>query len=247
MDNWLTYFMTETLGTMLLIVLGNGVVANIVLKNTKGNNGGWIAITAGWSFAVMLGATVSVALGGDAHLNPAVTMAMIVNGWESNVGHFGLIPIMLVGQILGAIVGQIIVDLFYIKHIHQTITEKEEGLVLAIHSTGPTYKNTFINCFCEFIGTSVLLVAIMATSAQFTDAGWMGPIFVGLAVFAIGLSLGGTTGYAINPVRDLAPRLVHQFLPVKGKGSSDWKYSWIPVVAPLLAGCVIGALFLIKT
>lgn len=245
MENWFMHFGTEMLGTMLLIILGNGVVANVILKDTKGNNAGWISITAGWSLAVIMGASISSAMGGKAHLNPAVTVGMIVNGWEANVGHFGLIPIFFVGQIAGALVGQVIVDLFYIKHITHTLSSEDKGAVLGMHSTGPTNKNILINLFSEFIGTAVLLTAVFATTQWFTTSGWMGPIFVGLAVFAVGLSLGGTTGYAINPVRDLVPRLVHQCLPIKGKGTSDWSYGWIPVVAPVLAGVVVGALFLI--
>ncbi|AHI52408.1 MIP/aquaporin family protein [Spiroplasma culicicola] len=245
MENWFIHFGTEILGTMLLIILGNGVVANIILKDTKGENGGWIAITAGWALAVILAATIASGLDGKAHLNPAVTIAMLINGWESNVGDLGLIPLFFIGQLIGAILGQIIVDIFYIKHITHTISSGAAANVLGMHSTGPTHRNVFLNFFAEFVGTAVLVCAIFATTVWFGLSGWMGPIFVGLTVFGIGLSLGGTTGYAINPIRDLAPRIVHQLLPVKGKVKSDWGYSWIPVAAPLTAGIVVGALFLI--
>ncbi|QEH61357.1 glycerol uptake facilitator protein [Spiroplasma chinense] len=244
MDNWLTYFSTELLGTMILIVLGNGVVANIVLKGTKGNNSGWIAISAGWGFAVTVGATISSALGGVAHLNPAVTIAMLISGWKQNIGPFSALPLILLGQVCGAIIGQIIVDIFYVKHINDTLSSDEKNNVLAMHATIPTHRNAFVNVFCEFIATAVLIATIMATRNWFGQSDWMGPIIVGVCVIAIGLSLGGTTGYAINPVRDLIPRIVHQLLPIKGKGKSDWKYSWIPVVGPILAGLVIGAAFI---
>ncbi|AUB31625.1 MIP/aquaporin family protein [Spiroplasma floricola] len=245
MNDWFMHFGTELIGTMVLILLGNGVVANVVLKNTKGNNGGLIAITIGWAVAVILGATIASAMGGKAHLNPAVTIAMISNGWEKNVGSFYLLPLILLGQILGAILAQVILDIFYIKHITHTISENEPSMVLAMHSTGPTYRNIVLNFFSEFIGTAVLILAIFASATWFKTANFMGPIFVGIAVLAIGLSLGGTTGYAINPVRDLMPRIVYQCLPVKNKVKADWQYSWIPVAAPLAAGVIVGLLFLI--
>lgn len=246
MEDWYLYLLTELFGTMLLIILGNGVVANIVLKNTKGNNGGWISITAGWGFAVMLGATISTALGGLAHLNPAVTFAMITNGWFRNTGGSNwLIPLFIVGQLVGAALGQVLLDLFYIKHIVISISDLKSDAVLGMHSTSPTDRNMFINLFCEFLGTVVLIFTIFGIGRWFIGAQWMKPIFVGLAVFSIGLSLGGTTGYAINPARDLAPRIVYQLLPVKGKIKADWNYSWIPVIAPIVAGIVVGGIFLI--
>ncbi|WP_339020177.1 MIP/aquaporin family protein [Spiroplasma endosymbiont of Atherix ibis] len=245
MNDWFMNFGTELIGTMILILLGNGVVANVFLKNTKGNNGGFLSITIGWAVAVILGATISSAMGGKAHLNPAVTLAMLSNGWEKNVGSFGLLPLFFVGQIIGAILAQVILDIFYIKHITHTISEKQPENVLAMHSTGPTYRNIILNFFSEFIGTVVLVLAIFATINWFKFYNFMGPIFVGITVLGIGLALGGTTGYAINPVRDLIPRVVYQFLPVKNKVKADWQYSWIPVVAPLFAGVIVGLLFLI--
>ncbi|AKU79792.1 MIP/aquaporin family protein [Spiroplasma turonicum] len=245
MENWFTHFGTELLGTFILIILGNGIVANVVLKNTKGNNAGWLSITIGWSFAVIIGATIASALKGAAHLNPAVTIAFVVNGWEKNIGSLGLIPIFIIGQLIGAILAQIVIDIFYIKHITNSISDNKNNNVLAMHSTGPQYRNIFSNFFCEFFATLILVVGIFSLSNWFSSATWMGPIFVGFIVLAIGLSLGGTTGYAINPFRDLCPRIVHQLLPLKGKSNSDWSYSWIPVVAPMLAGIMGGALFLI--
>ncbi|WP_374696220.1 MIP/aquaporin family protein [Spiroplasma endosymbiont of Polydrusus formosus] len=239
------HFSLEFFGTMLLIILGNSVVANILLKNTKGNGQGFFAITAGWGFAVFIGAMVSSALRGVAHLNPAVTIAMVVqqtffvnNGWF-------LLPALLLGQIVGAIIGQIIVDIFYWKHIKDTVADNPD-FILAIHATRPTYHNSFFNFFSEFIGTFVLIAAILAIGKYNSgNLGALTPLFVGLTVFGIGISLGGTTGCAINPVRDLIPRVVHFVLPLKKKGSSDWNYSWIPVAAPIIAGLAIGGIFLL--
>ncbi|AHB36038.1 MIP/aquaporin family protein [Spiroplasma apis] len=245
MENWFTHFGTELLGTCFLILLGNGVVANVILRDTKGNKGGFIAITTGWALAVALAATISSALGGAAHLNPAVTIAVLTNGWKENVGDFCLLPIFLIGQLIGAILGQVIIDIFYIKHILHTAASGEGANVLGMHCTAPTYRNVALNFFAEFVGTVVLIVAILSIKKFYSNAGWMGPLFVGLTVFGIGLSLGGTTGYAINPVRDIVPRIVHQLLPIKNKASSDWSYSWIPVIAPLASGLVVGAAFLI--
>ncbi|KAI92625.1 MIP/aquaporin family protein [Spiroplasma melliferum] len=239
------HFGLELFGTMILIILGNGVVANILLKKTKGNGQGFFAITAGWGFAVLIGAMISSALHGVAHLNPAVTIAMVVqrtffvdNGWF-------LLPALLLGQIVGAVIGQIIVDVFYWKHIKDTVTDNPD-FILAMHATGPTHRNPFFNFFAEFIGTFVLIAAILAIGKYSSgNLGPFAPFFVGLTVFGIGLSLGGTTGYAINPVRDLIPRIVHFVLPLKNKGTSDWSYSWIPVIAPITAGVVTSGIFLL--
>ncbi|AGM25467.1 MIP/aquaporin family protein [Spiroplasma chrysopicola] len=245
MKIFLQHFGLEFFGTMLLIILGNGVVANTILKKTKGNGQGFFAITAGWGFAVLVGAMISSALKGVAHLNPAVTFAMVVQQTWFNANGWYLLPALLLGQLVGAVIGQIIVDIFYWKHIKDTVTEQPD-FILAIHSTGPTHKNNFFNFFAEFIGTFVLISAILAIGKYNTfSLGAWGPLFVGLTVFGIGLSLGGTTGYAINPIRDLAPRLVHFVLPLKNKGSSNWSYSWVPVIAPSAAGFVCGAIFLL--
>lgn len=237
------HFGLELFGTMLLIILGNGVVANILLKNTKENGQGFFAITAGWGFAVLVGAMASSALKGVAHLNPAVTFAMVVQQtWFVSNGWF-LLPALLLGQIAGALIGQIIIDIFYWKHIKDTVNNNSD-FILAVHATAPTHRNTFFNFFGEFIGTFVLIAAILAIS-KYGGLGVWTPLFVGLTVFRIGLSLGGTTGYAINPVRDLIPRIVHFVLPLKNKGYSDWNYSWIPIVAPTCAGLATGAIFLL--
>ncbi len=242
-----TVFLTELFGTMILVMIGNGIVANSILKGTKGENAGWLAITIGWGFAVTIAATISSALGGMAHLNPAVTLAFVVNNWTTNVGGWELLPIFLIAQTLGAIIGQIILDIIYMNHIHVSHSEKRGDLVLAMHSTGPTNRNVFSNLFTEFIATAVLVAAILSTSRGWLqDFEFMGPILVGIVVIGIGLGFGGTTGYAINPARDLGPRIVHQLIPYNKavKVKSDWSYSWIPIVAPSLGGIVIGAVFL---
>ncbi|AGJ90588.1 MIP/aquaporin family protein [Mycoplasma putrefaciens] len=246
--------LTELFGTMLLVILGNGIVANVVLKGTKGQNAGWISITAGWGFAVFVAAMISSALGGVAHLNPAVTIMSAIASKSSNWGlnssasklnGAGLFFIVLAVQFVGAILGQIIVDLLYLNHIKLTRQDNDfQNKILAIHSTGPTQRSIFLNLLMEFVGTVVLLLAIIGVGKipGFTA---IGPLAVGLAVFSIGLSLGGTTGYAINPARDLGPRIVHALLPSKQKGNSSWQYSWIPVLGPVLAAVVVGLGFMI--
>ncbi|ATZ16903.1 glycerol uptake facilitator protein [Williamsoniiplasma luminosum] len=253
MENAGMHFFTEFLGSLILIILGNGVVANVVLKNTKGYKSPFLMIALGWGFAVAVGATVAAALGGKAHLNPAVTIAMVVNGWESGVGSWGLFPIFIIAQFLGFFVGQIIVDLFYFDHIKKHFKKDSEDFgtksVLAMHSTGPQTRTLWVNFFSEFIGTALLVTFILAIGKIGTLPTYLGPIFVGMVIMAIGCSLSGTTGYAINPFRDLTPRIVYQlltFLPFANREeSADWQYSWIPVVAPMSAGILVGALFLI--
>lgn len=242
---FLQHFGLELFGTMLLILLGNGVVANTILKNTKGNSQGFLAITTGWGFAVLIGAMCSINLKGVGHLNPAVTVAFVIqHTWFDNNGWF-LLPAILLGQIAGAFIGQVIVDIFYWKHMKDTVVENED-FILAMHSTIPTKRCSYLNIFCEFIGTFVLVAAILSIGkfSDFSLGNW-GPMFVALTVFAIGLSLGGTTGYAINPVRDLIPRIVHFILPLKNKGKSDWSYSWIPVVGPIAGGATASLIFLL--
>lgn len=240
--------LTEFLGTMLLIVLGNGIVANVVLKNTKGHNSGFLAITIGWATAVFVAAAVAGLSGGVAHLNPAVTIGVLATGhWTQIVGPYYLVFYILMGSFLGAIAGQIIVNTFYRNQIKDELEKGNPANVLGMHSTGPTHKTTFTNFFSEFVATSVLVSVVMVTiffpfnsaSGSLAATG-----LVALTVLGIGLSLGGTTGYAINPFRDLGPRIVHQFYPMKGKGSSDWGYSWIPVLAPLMAGAMVGLCFM---
>lgn len=221
----------ETIGTMLLILLGDGVVANVLLGKTKGNNSGWIVITTAWAFAVFVGAFSAVAMGSGAHLNPAVTIGLLVAG-KTPIGE---VPYYLVGEFVGAFLGAVLVWLHYQPHWSAT---SDPGLKLAVFATGPAIRNTVMNLISEIIGTFVLMFAILAIPAVWSLPG---PYTVALAVLVIGLALGGTTGYAINPARDLSPRIAHAILPIPGKGSSDWGYSWIPVVGPII-GAVIAAL-----
>lgn len=236
----MTPFTAELVGTMLLILLGNGVVANVVLKDTKGNNSGWIVITTAWALAVFVGVTVAGPASG-AHLNPAVTIGLAVAGKFS----WDLVPSYIAAQMLGGMLGAFLVWLFNKDHF--AITE-DEGAKLACFSTGPAIRNTFSNLISEIIGTFVLVfvifhfsdpsISLNADPMAKVGLGSVGALPVTLLVWAIGLSLGGTTGYAINPARDLAPRIMHAILPVKG--SSDWGYAWIPIAGPIL-GAVIAA------
>ncbi|KMQ66179.1 MIP (Major intrinsic protein) family permease [Chryseobacterium angstadtii] len=236
-------FTAELIGTMLMILLGNGVVANVVLKNTKGNNSGWIVITTAWALAVFVGVTVAGPVSG-AHLNPAVTIGLAVAGKFS----WDLAPSYIAAQMLGAMLGAFLVWLFNKDHF--AITE-DEGAKLACFSTGPAIRNTFSNLVSEIIGAFVLVFVIFHFSdpniSLTTDPtakvglGSVGALPVTLLVWAIGLSLGGTTGYAINPARDLGPRIMHALLPVKG--SSDWGYAWIPIVGPILGSIIAAVLY----
>lgn len=233
-------FMAELVGTMVLILLGDGVVANVLLKDSKGNGGGWIVITAGWGFAVAMAVYITGWVSG-AHINPAVTIGFVVQELLSDAP-FVVIPNVfgyLLGQFLGAFIGAVLVWLAYMPHWEAT---KDEGLKLAVFSTGPAIRNTTWNLVTEIIGTAMLFIGVVGiTNANNGLAGGLAPALVGLLVFSIGLSLGGPTGYAINPARDLGPRIAHFVLPIPGKGDSDWEYSWIPVVGPIIGG-VIGAI-----
>lgn len=226
-------FAAEIIGTALLILLGNGVVAGVLLKKSKAENSGWIVITLGWGLAV---AVAVYAVGGfsGAHLNPAVTIALAAAGnfeWSQ-------VPAYIAGQIIGAFLGAIVVWLHYLPHWKETA---DKDLKLAVFSTGPAIRNYGANLISEIIGTFVLVLGIMAIGAN-TFADGLNPLIVGFLVVVIGLSLGGTTGYAINPARDLGPRIAHFLLPIHGKGSSDWKYALIPVVGPIIGG-VLAAIF----
>lgn len=231
-------FLGEFIGTMLLVLLGDGVVANVLLSKTKGQNSGWIVIATGWAFAVMVGAFAAIAFGSaDAHINPAVTV------WDAVVtGNTSKIATYLPAQFLGAFVGAILVWLQYLPHWKET---PDAGLKLGCFSTGPAIRNTGANLISEMIGTAVLVIAVGALGSKAVVgqglAGGLPPFLVGAVVWGIGLSLGGTTGYAINPARDLGPRFAHAVLPIAGKGSSDWGYAWIPVVGPI-AGAALAAL-----
>ena len=229
----------EFVGTMVLILLGNGVVGGVVLSGTKAENQGWICVTAGWGFAVFCGVAIASALGDpDAHLNPAFTVAsVIMSGRPERL--FTYIP----AQLLGALFGATLVWLFYLPHF--AITE-DPVRKLACFSTGPAIRGYAHNFFCEMVGTFVLvLVASAFGSRSFAAtgvAGGLSPMLVGALVWSIGLSLGATTGYAINPARDFAPRVAHALLPIVGKGDSDWSYSWVPVLGPV-AGAALAAIF----
>jgi glycerol uptake facilitator protein len=237
-------FVGELVGTMILVLLGNGVVANVLLSRSKGQNTGWIVITAGWAFAVMSGAFVASALGSPgADLNPAVTIAVMIRG-----GYDAGTSIMhIIAQMIGAIIGAILVYLAYLPHWGVT---EDPGLKLACFSTGPAIRNPGANVVTEAIGTFVLvfvIFAIFSASGNTTGspASGLGPYLVGSLVWGIGLSLGGPTGYAINPARDLGPRIAHAILPIPGKGDSDWGYSWVPVVGPIIGGIIAAILAMV--
>jgi glycerol uptake facilitator protein len=228
------FFLAELIGTAILIVLGDGVVAGVLLARSKAQNAGWIVITAGWGFAVAM-AVYAVGSISGAHINPAVTIGFAANGTLP----WGDVPVYLAGQFIGAFLGAVIVYLHYLPHWGET---EDPGLKLAVFSTGPAIRSTGSNVVSEIIGTFVLVFGVLAIVANAApgDSG-LTPLLVGILVFSIGLSLGGPTGYAINPARDLGPRIAHAILPIPGKGTSDWEYSWIPVVGPIIGG-VLGAL-----
>jgi glycerol uptake facilitator protein len=232
--------MGELLGTMILILLGDGVVAAVLLNKSKAQNAGWIVITAGWAFAVMSGVFVAAATGSPgADLNPAVTVAATLRGsysWTTAIFH-------IVAQLIGAFIGAVLVWLAYFQHWGETA---DPGLKLAVFSTGPAIRNPLWNLVTEIIGTFVLVFVIFAIFNKIgattgAPANGVGPYLVAILVWAIGLSLGGPTGYAINPARDFGPRIAHAILPIPGKGGSDWGYSWVPVVGPIIGG-IIAAL-----
>lgn len=233
-------FSAEILGTMFMILLGNGVVANVVLNGTKGNNGGWMVITTTWAFAVFVGVVVAGPYSG-AHLNPAVSIGLALAGKFE----WALVPTYVAGQFIGAMTGSLLVWLFYKDFYAGT---PDQGAKQATFCTAPAIPNTISNLISEIIGTFVLIFVIY----HFTDAnmgtdkipiglGSIGALPVAILVWVIGLSLGGTTGYAINPARDLGPRIMHAILPVAGKGGNNWGYAWIPVIGPLI-GCAVAAL-----
>jgi glycerol uptake facilitator protein len=223
----------ETIGTAILVLLGNGVVAGVLLTHSKAQNAGWVVITFGWGLAVAM-AVFAVAQFSGAHLNPAVTLGLAAIGeaeWSD-------VPKYLIGEFLGAFIGATLVYLAYLPHWRET---DDPGLKLACFSTAPAIRQPASNIICEVIGTFLLVFVILAIGATeaTADTGLI-PLLVGLLVVGIGMSLGGPTGYAINPARDLGPRIMHAILPIAGKGPSDWGYSWIPVVGPIIGG-ILGA------
>jgi len=227
-------FISELVGTMVLITLGNGVVANVVLNKTKGQNSGWIVICFGWAVAVFTGVFISADASG-AHLNPAVTVAL------ASIGKFSwaLVPQYIAAQVLGAMAGSFLVWLSYYQHFNETA---DAATQLAVFSTGPAIRNVMHNIITEIIGTFILVFAVLNMAAPANSLGAVNALPVAFVVLAVGLGLGGPTGYAINPARDLGPRIMFAILPIKGKGKADWGYSWIPVLAPIVGG-VLAAFF----
>jgi len=231
-------FLAEGLGTALLVLLGDGVVANVVLRQTKGHASGWIVITAGWAMAVTFAVYCVNAFSG-AHLNPAVTVGLASIGKLD----WAVVPGYVAGQMLGAFLGAVLVWLAYLPHWRAT---EDPGAKLAVFCTGPALRSPMANLACEAIGTAVLMLGVLAILSPknlLPNSGFekgFAPALVGVMVWSIGLSLGGPTGYAINPARDLGPRLAHALLPLPGKGGSDWPYAWVPVLGPTVGG-VVGA------
>ncbi|MEU3412149.1 MULTISPECIES: MIP/aquaporin family protein [unclassified Streptomyces] len=253
-------FIGETIGTAILILLGGGVCAAVTLKASKARNAGWLAIAFGWGFAVMTAAYLSGPLSG-AHLNPALTVALAIKD-----GHWSNVPTYFAGQLLGALIGAVLVWVTYYGQFLAHLTDKEivggpgaqatsakaveaqekgAGPVLGIFSTGPEIRNVAQNLATEIIGTFVLVLAILTQGLndQGNGLGVLGGLITALVVVSIGLSLGGPTGYAINPARDLGPRIVHALLPLPNKGGSDWSYAWIPVVGPLAGGAIAAGVY----
>ncbi|MBI6118145.1 MIP/aquaporin family protein [Salegentibacter maritimus] len=237
-------FTAEFIGTMFLILMGNGVVANVVLKGTKGNDSGWIVITTGWALAVFTGVVIAAPYSG-AHINPAVTLGLAIAGefpWEKA-------PIFIGAQMLGAMAGSFLVWAIYRQHFNCTTNS---NLHLAAFSTAPAIRNKFSNLLSEIIGTFTLIFVIFYVtnpvmgneSETPIGMGSLGAIPVAFLVWAIGLSLGGTTGYAINPARDLGPRIVHSLVPIKNKCKSDWNYSWIPIIGPVIGASIAAIAYL---
>jgi glycerol uptake facilitator protein len=225
-------FVAELIGTMFIILLGNGVVANVLLAKSKGQNGGWIVITFGWAIAVFVGVYSSATVSG-AHLNPAISIALAA------IGKFewALVPSYILAQLLGAMTGSLLMWLAYKKHFDEV---NDADAMMAIFCTAPAIRNTVANLATEIIGTFVLMLGVLFIAAPQNSLGALDALPVALLVLGIGLSLGGPTGYAINPARDLGPRIMHFILPIKNKRNSDWSYSWVPVVGPVI-GALIAA------
>jgi glycerol uptake facilitator protein len=237
-------YIGEVIGTMILIILGDGVVAGVLLRNSKAENSGWIVITFGWAMAVAI-AVYCVGQFSGAHINPAVTISLAVTGQFD----WALVPGYIIAQFIGAFIGGVVVWLAYLPHWEET---EDEGLKLGVFCTAPAIYNTPANIVTEIIGTFMLVFGISGILANAAAVGGgaaavigsgLNPLLVGLLVLGIGLSLGGPTGYAINPARDLGPRIAHAVLPIAGKGGNDWGYSWIPVVGPIIGGILGAVLF----
>ena len=236
-------FLAELIGTMFIILLGNGVVANVLLAKSKGQNGGWIVITFGWAIAVFVGVYSSATVSG-AHLNPAISIALAA------IGKFewALVPSYILAQLLGAMTGSFLMWLAYKKHFDEV---NDADAMMAIFCTAPAIRNTVANLATEIIGTFVLIFVIFyITGGEIGEEktpiglGSVGALPVAFLVWVIGLSLGGTTGYAINPARDLGPRIIHSIIPMKGKGNSNWSYAWVPIAGPIIGASLAALLHL---
>jgi glycerol uptake facilitator protein len=229
-------FLGELMGTMVLVLLGDGVVAAVLLAKSKAQNSGWIVITTGWAFAVVMGVFIAVAFGSpQAHINPAVTigLALVTNDYS-------LLSTFLPAQFIGAFLGAILLWLQYLPHWGET---EDKGLKLGCFSTSPAIRSFGANMISEIIATAILVLGVFAIAVKGGAVGGLVPYLIGMLVWGIGLSLGATTGYAINPARDLAPRIAHAILPIKGKGDSDWGYAAVPVLGPVI-GAILAALLI---
>jgi glycerol uptake facilitator len=225
-------FLGEVVGTAVLILFGDGVVAGVLLNRSKAQNAGWVVITFAWGLGVFMGVVTSLAVtGGVAHLNPAVTLGLA----SIDAVEWGDVATLIAGQYVGAAIGALLVWLAYLPHWAET---DDPGLKLAVFSTGPAIRNVGTNLICEVIGTFALVFGVLALGHESVAS--LGPLGVALLVVVIGMALGGPTGYAINPARDLGPRIMHFILPIAGKGDSDWGYAWVPVVGPIIGGILGG-------
>ncbi len=228
-------FFAEFFGTAMIIVFGGGVVSNVLLTGTKGNNSGWIVITFGWAVGVFTGVLIAAPVSG-AHLNPAVTLALVLVGKFS----WSLLPLYFCAQMLGAMFGAFLVWVAYKKHFDAT---RDADFKLAVFCTAPSIRSYWFNVLTEIIGTYVLTLAVLYMAVPEVGLGSLNALPVAIVVLGIGLALGGPTGYAINPARDLGPRIMHFFLPIPGKRDSDWNYSWVPIVGPLIGASLAAIMF----
>lgn len=230
-------FFAEFFGTAMILVFGGGVVANVLLDKTKGNNGGWIVITSGWAVGVFTGVLIAAPVSG-AHLNPAITLALVL----AHKFSFSLLPLYVCAQTLGAMFGSFLVWLAYKKHFDSTI---DANLKMAVFCTSPNIRSYWYNVLTEVIGTYVLTLAVLYMAKPEVGLGSLNALPVAIVVFGLGLSLGGPTGYAINPARDIGPRLMHFMLPIPKKRDSDWGYSWVPVLGPLAGASLAAGMFVL--
>jgi glycerol uptake facilitator protein len=231
----MSVFMSELIGTAILVLLGNGVVANVVLNKTKGNNSGWIVITFGWAIAVFVGVYISSKVSG-AHLNPAISIAFAAMGKIS----WALVPDYVGGQLIGAMIGSVLVWISYKKHFDATT---DSGSLQAVFCTAPAINNPVFNLITEAVGTFVLVLGALFITGPDSSLGALDALPVALLVLGIGLSLGGPTGYAINPARDLGPRIMYAILPIRSKGAAGWSYGWVPVIGPIAGALIAGVVY----